>query len=168
MGLAQVFTINEEIEDFKMQVILLEKVQNVGELGDTVKVKPGYARNYLVPQGKAVPATPQHVAEFEEKRAELERQQAEVLAAAKTRAEALQGRTLSVVCKAGDEGRLFGSVGTQDIAEAAASAGLELSRNEIRLPKEFIRQVGEYEINVHLHTDVDATLMLDVVAEGSV
>lgn len=149
-----------------MRVILLEKVQNVGELGDTVKVKPGYARNYLVPKGKAVPATPQHVAEFEERRAELERQQAEALAAAQARAQSLEGRALSVVRKAGEEGRLFGSVGTQDIAEAAEAAGIELARNEIRLPKDFIRQVGEYEIGVNLHADVQATVTLNVVAEG--
>lgn len=149
-----------------MQVILLEKVQNVGELGDNVKVRPGYARNYLIPKGKAVPATPEHVAEFEARRSELERQQAEILEAGRARAETINGRTLSVVRKAGEEGRLFGSVGTQDIAEAAAAAGFELARNEIRLPVDSIRQVGEYEVGVHLHADVEATITLSVIAEA--
>lgn len=148
-----------------MQVILLEAVENLGKLGDTVKVKPGYARNYLLPQGKAMPATKENLAEVEAHRAELERQEAEALADARARAEQLQGREVTVVRKAGDEGKLFGSVGPVDIAEALSKEGVEVERQEIRLPVDSIRQTGEYSIGVHLHAEVETTITLHVVAD---
>lgn len=148
-----------------MQVILLETVENLGKLGDTVKVKPGFARNYLLPKGKAMPATKENLAQVEAQRAELERQAAAALEAAKTRAAALEGRTVTVARKAGDEGKLFGSVGTVDIAEALAADGIEVERHEIRLPADTIRQIGEYSIGVHLHAEVEVEITLNVVAE---
>jgi large subunit ribosomal protein L9 len=148
-----------------MQVILLEAVENLGKLGDTVKVKPGYARNYLLPQGKAMLATKENLAEIEAHRAELERQEAEALAMAKTRAEELEGREIVVVRKAGDEGKLFGSVGPADISEALAKQGAEVERQEIRLPVDSIRQTGVYSVGVHLHTEVETTITLRVVAD---
>ena len=148
-----------------MNVILLEKVQNLGKLGDRIKVKNGYARNYLLPQGKAVLATPQNVAIFEERRAALEKAEAEILAKAKARYEAINNQTITISVKAGEEGKLFGSVGTNDIAEAATSAGFDLARHEIRLPSGALRNTGSYEIGVHLHPDVDAQLTVNVVAE---
>ncbi len=148
-----------------MQVILLETVENLGKLGDTVKVKPGYARNFLLPQGKAMPATKENLAEVEAHRAELERQEAEALAAAKARAEQLEGREVTVVRKAGDEGKLFGSVGPADIAEALSQDGIEVERQEIRLPADTIRQTGDYSIGVHLHAEVESTITLHVVAD---
>lgn len=149
-----------------MEVILLEKIDNLGGLGDKVNVKPGYGRNYLIPSGKAVAATKSNLEQFEARRAELEQQASEALAAAearKARIEALTG--VSVGRKAGDEGRLFGSVGTSDIAAAVSAAGVELSKREVRLPDGPLHTVGEFEIQVHLHTDVDAVLNLSVVAE---
>ncbi len=148
-----------------MQVILLETVENLGKLGDTVKVKPGYARNFLLPQGKAMPATKENLAEVEAHRAELERQEAEALAAARARAEQLEGREVTVVRKAGDEGKLFGSVGPADIAEALSQDGVEVERQEIRLPVDTIRQTGDYSIGVHLHAEVETTIALHVVAD---
>ncbi len=148
-----------------MQVILLETVENLGKLGDTVKVKPGYARNFLLPQGKAMPATKENLAEVEAHRAELERQEAEALAAARARAEQLEGREVTVVRKAGDEGKLFGSVGPADIAEALSQDGVEVERQEIRLPVDTIRQTGDYSIGVHLHAEVESTVTLHVVAD---
>lgn len=148
-----------------MQVILLEKVQNLGELGDTVKVKPGFARNYLIPSGKAVAATPANMAEFEAQRAELERQQAEAVTLAKARAEQLEGMSITVIRKAGDEGKLFGSVGPADVAQAIVASGVEVERQEIRMPGDSIRQIGEYTIEVQLHADVSASVGLQVEAE---
>ncbi|MDH3314218.1 MAG: 50S ribosomal protein L9 [Gammaproteobacteria bacterium] len=148
-----------------MQIILLEAVENLGKLGDTVKVKPGYARNFLLPQGKAMPATKENLAEVEARRAELERQEMDALAAAKARAEQLEGREVSVARKAGDEGKLFGSVGTADISEALAKESIEVERHEIRLPADNIRQVGDYSIGVHLHAEVETTITLHVIAE---
>lgn len=148
-----------------MQVILLEAVENLGKLGDTVKVKPGYARNYLLPQGKAMPATKENLAEVEARRAELERQEAEALEAAKNRAAQLEGREVTIARKAGDEGKLFGSVGTVDIADALASDGIEVERQEIRLPADTIRRTGEYDIGIHLHAEVEVEIKLNVVAE---
>ena len=148
-----------------MQVILLENVQNLGVLGDTVKVRPGYARNFLIPHGKAVAATPANVAEFEARRAELERQQGEIIAAARTRAEAIDGLEITIAQKAGEEGKLFGSVGTVDIAESITAAGHEVARAEVRLPGDAIRQVGEHPIVIHLHTEVEANVMLHVIPE---
>jgi large subunit ribosomal protein L9 len=149
-----------------MQIILLEKVQNLGELGDNVKVKPGYARNYLIPSGKAVPATAANMAEFEARRAELERQQAEAVAAASARAEKLAGLEVTVRRKAGEEGKLFGSVGPADVADAVTATGTEIERHEVRMPGDSIRQLGEYEIEVQLHADVFATVNLKVEAES--
>ena len=149
-----------------MDVVLLEKIDNLGGLGEKVSVKSGYGRNYLIPQGKAVVATKENVAEFEARRAELEKQAAEALAAAearKARIEALTGVTIGR--KAGDEGRLFGSVGTSDIAAAVTTAGVEVVKREVRLPNGPLNTTGEFEIELHLHTDVDVLLRLAVVAE---
>lgn len=148
-----------------MEVILLEKVENLGELGDRVKVRPGYGRNYLLPHGKAKPATAENVEFFRERRAELERKAAEALAAAQQRAEGLTGLTVTIAAKAGDEGKLFGSVGTQDIADAVTAAGVEIERHEVRLPEGPIRATGEYEIELHLYTDVNAAVAVVVTAE---
>lgn len=148
-----------------MQVILLEKVQNLGELGDDVKVRPGFARNFLIPQGKAVAATEENIAAFEARRAELEQQQADALGAAQARATALEGLVITVVRKAGDEGRLFGSVGTQDIADAIVEVGFEVKRSEVRLPSDSLRQTGDHEASLHLHPDVDVTITVQIEAE---
>ena len=148
-----------------MEVILLEKVANLGNLGDKVSIKAGYGRNYLIPQGKAAMATPAKIKEFEERRAELEKQAAEKMAAANARGEALSKLDISIACKAGDEGRLFGSVGTQTIAEAVTSAGVKVEKSEVRMPHGTIRQIGEYDIAFHLHSDVEVTLPIKVVAE---
>ena len=149
-----------------MEVILLEKVANLGNLGDKVTIKAGYGRNYLVPQGKAVPATAKKVEEFEARRAELEKAAAEKLAAANSRGEALGKLTVVIAHKAGDEGKLFGSVGTLNIAEAITEAGVKVDKHEIRMPDGVIRQVGTYPIDVHLHTDVVVTMSIGVVAEA--
>ncbi len=149
-----------------MEVILLDKVNNLGTLGDKVKVKNGFARNYLIPSGKAKPATPENIKEFETIRAELEKKSSDALAAAesrKGRIEALE--SLAIKAKAGGEGKLFGSVGTFDIVEAAEAAGVEISKSEVRLPLGNIRELGEHEISIHLHTDVDAVLKIIVVEE---
>jgi large subunit ribosomal protein L9 len=149
-----------------MEVILLEKIVKLGELGDKVTVKPGYGRNFLIPQGKAVPATANNVAEFEARRAELEGVAAEAVAQAEVRAGRLaELGQIAITVVAGEEGKLFGSVGTRDIADAITSAGVELSKAEVRLPEGALREVGEYEIKVHLHSDVDATVQLAIVAE---
>lgn len=149
-----------------MEVILLEKVQRLGGLGDKVSVKRGFARNYLIPKGIAVAATPANVAEFEARRAELERQQADVLASADQRAAALEGTEITVLRKAGEEGRLFGSVGPADVVQALAEAGREITRQEVRMPGgDPIRQLGEYEVAIHVHMDVDATIRLRVEPE---
>lgn len=148
-----------------MQVILLERVQNLGELGDTVKVKPGYARNYLIPQGHAVLATKENLAEFEARRAELERQESEALAAVQSRAQALEGMEVTITRKTAEEGKLFGSVGPQDIADALAAAGQEVARHEVRLIDDTLRQVGDYPVRVHLYADVEASITVHVVSE---
>lgn len=148
-----------------MEVILLEKVENLGALGDRVKVRAGYARNYLIPQGKAKYATEANIAEFEARRAELERAAAEALQAAEARKAALDGLKVTVKAHAGGEGKLFGSVGPGDIAHALEEAGHEVERKEIRLPAGPIRQIGEYEVTLHLHSDVDAVITVEVVPE---
>lgn len=148
-----------------MQIILLEKVANLGELGDQVTVKPGYARNFLFPQSKAVPATKTNVAEFEARRADLEAQAAAKLATAESRKEKIEEIELSVAVKAGDEGKLFGSLGNRDIAELATEAGVELAKSEVRLPEGPIRNVGEFDVTIQLHAEVSAVLKLHVVAE---
>ena len=149
-----------------MEVILFETVQNLGGVGDTVRVKPGYARNYLIPQGKAVPATEQARAAVEERRAELEKQEAEVRSAAQAKSESIDGMTLEIARKAGDEGKLFGSVGSSDIVEAFASKDISIKRTEIQLPEGAIRQIGEYEITVRLHSDVQVSVNLHVVPDA--
>jgi large subunit ribosomal protein L9 len=148
-----------------VDVILLEKVANLGGIGDRVKVKPGYARNFLLPQGKATMATPENVARFEARRAELERKAQESLYAAQQRATALQDFKLRITAKAGSEGKLFGSVGTADIAEAVTAAGHEIERSEVRLPSGPVRVIGEHVVILHLHTDVEVSLPVTIVAE---
>jgi len=147
-----------------MDVILLEKVENLGGLGDKVAVKPGYGRNFLIPTGKAVAATKANLEAFEARRAELEKQAMEALAAAEARKAKIEELSVSIARKAGDEGRLFGSVGAADIAAAVTAAGVELERREVRLSDGPFHNTGEYEVQLHLHTDVDATLKLVVVA----
>ena len=148
-----------------MQVILLEKIRRLGELGDTVKVKSGYGRNFLIPQGKAVSATEANKKFFEQRRAELEKKQAEILAAAQARAEKLAGLAVTIASKAGDEGKLFGSVGTRDIAEAVSKAGVAIEKSEVRLPNGALRMVGEYDISIALHSEVTGTVKIAIVAE---
>lgn len=150
-----------------MEVILLEKIANLGNLGDRVTIKPGYGRNYLVPQGKAVLVTQERLAEFEQRRAELEKAAAEKLAAAQARADAISKLEIVITQKAGDEGKLFGSVGTQNIADAITQAGAKVEKHEVRLPEGVIRHIGEYDIDINLHTDVVVTLPIKVVAEQS-
>ncbi|SEG71905.1 50S ribosomal protein L9 [Marinobacterium lutimaris] len=148
-----------------MEVILLESIGKLGQLGDKVSVKGGFGRNFLIPQGKAVPATEGNVARFEERRAELEQAEAEKLTAAQARADQFNDLELSVVAKAGDEGKLFGSIGTRDIADAISEAGIAVEKSEVRLPAGVIRTVGEFEVALQLHPEVTATMKLTVVAE---
>ena len=151
-----------------MEVILLEKIESLGGLGDKVKVRSGYGRNFLIPTGRAVPATEANLKIFEERRAELEAQAQEKLASAvarKEKIEALEGG-ITVVHRAGEEGKLFGSVGTAEIAEAATAAGVDIARSEVRLPTGAIRVAGDYEITIHLHPEVEAILPLHVVGEA--
>ncbi|MCO1693141.1 50S ribosomal protein L9 [Pseudomonas aeruginosa] len=148
-----------------MEVILLEKVANLGNLGDKVNIKGGYARNFLLPQGKAAVATAENVAAFEARRAELEKAAAEKKAAAEARAAQLSELVVTLGAHAGDEGKLFGSIGTRDIAEAVSAAGYPLEKAEVRLPNGALRNTGEFDVAVHLHTDVETTLKLIIVAE---
>lgn len=149
-----------------MEVILLEKVENLGELGDKVSVKPGYARNFLVPSGKAKPATAENLAEFEALRAELEKQAAEARATAEARREQIEALgSIEVRSVVGSEGKLFGSVGPADICDALAAAGVEVERKEVRMPEGPIREVGEQVVALHLHSDIDASVTVNVVAE---
>ena len=148
-----------------MQVILLDKIGNLGGLGDQVNVKSGYARNFLIPQGKVVMATKDNVAMFETRRAELEAKVAEQLAAAEARAETvntLEGVTIA--SKAGDEGKLFGSIGTRDIADAITAAGVAVVKSEVRLPEGALRNLGEFEVSIQLHSEVFATAKITIVA----
>ncbi len=147
-----------------MQVILLDKVTNLGDLGDQVNVRPGYGRNFLIPNGKAVMATPDNKAHFDARRAELEKAAADVLATAEARAEKINGTTVEIASKAGDEGKLFGSVGTVDIAEAVSAAGTEVAKQEVRLPEGALRHLGEFDVELQLHTDVSATVKVQIVA----
>jgi len=147
-----------------MEVILLEKIANLGNLGDKVAVKAGYARNFLLPFGKATPATAENVAAFEARRAELEKLAAEKKAEADARAAQLAELTVTIAANAGEEGKLFGSIGTRDIADAVTAAGVAIEKSEVRLPDGALRTVGEFDIDVQLHTDVDATVKLVVVA----
>jgi large subunit ribosomal protein L9 len=147
-----------------MEVILLEKVGGLGNLGDKVRVKGGFGRNYLIPYGKAVSATPANVAHFEARRAELEAAANERLAAAQARAEKLAGLKVTIKANSGDEGKLFGSVGTRDIADAVtAASGIEVGKSEVRLPNGVIRTLGDFEIDLQLHGDVTQTISVSVV-----
>jgi large subunit ribosomal protein L9 len=148
-----------------MQVILLEKVANLGQLGDVVRVKDGFARNYLIPQGKARRATPENLAEFEKRRTELEKNQAQALAAAQEKGAKLDGLTVQIAQKAGVDGKLFGSVTNFDIAEALGKQGFEVSKSAIRMPQGPLKAVGEHPLKVALHTDVIVTVTVSVVAE---
>ncbi|MCP8900606.1 50S ribosomal protein L9 [Gilvimarinus xylanilyticus] len=148
-----------------MEVILLEKVGKLGAIGDKVTVKSGFGRNFLVPQGKAVPATASNIAEFEARRAELEAAAAEKKAEAEKRAEKLADLAVTIEANAGDEGKLFGSIGTRDIAEAITAAGVDVVKSEVRLPEGVIREVGEYDIDVQVHAEVIQAIKLSVVPE---
>lgn len=148
-----------------MEVILLEKIKNLGALGAKVKVKPGYGRNFLVPQGKAVPATAKNVADFEARRVELERKANEQLADAQSRGERIGALAVVIAAKAGDEGKLFGSVGTRDIAEAISKLGEAVDKSEVRLPTGALRSTGDYDIDLQLHPEVTVTVKVTIVAE---
>lgn len=149
-----------------MEVILLDKVSGLGDLGDKVAVKPGYGRNFLIPSGKAIPATRTNLAEFEKRRAELEKGAAGKLAVAESRKAAVEGLNgITISHKAGEEGKLFGSVGTVDISSACNEAGVAVEKNEIRLPDGPLRATGEFEVVLHLHPDVNAILKVIVIAE---
>ena len=148
-----------------MEIILLEKIQNLGNLGDQVTVKPGFGRNFLIPSGKAVPATKENVEKFEAQRAELEKAMADQLSNAQSRAEKINELQISITHKAGNEGKLFGSVTGQEIAETATNAGVEIHKSEVQLPEGPFRMVGDYEVSINLHADVNATLKVSVVPE---
>ena len=148
-----------------MKVILLDKVENLGGLGDLVTVKPGYGRNYLIPSGKAAPATEENQRLFEERRAELERQVAEALTAAQARAERLNGMSVAIACKTGEEGKLFGSVGATDIAEAITNAGVEVKKQEVRMPEGQLRHTGAFTVELHLHPEVNVDVSIEIVPE---
>ena len=148
-----------------MEVILLQKVENLGNLGDKVKVRAGYGRNFLIPQGKAKPATAKNVAEFEQRRAELEKHAAEALSTAEQRKTGLDGKVITINAKAGQEGKLFGSVGTVDIAEALTTSGQKVERKEVRMPQGPIRVAGEHKVEIHLHTDVNVEITVNIIAE---
>jgi large subunit ribosomal protein L9 len=148
-----------------MNVILLEHFANLGELGDEVTVKGGYARNYLIPKGKAVRATAANRAVFEERRAELEQAANEQLSAAQARAEKLKDLSVTFVAMAGEEGKLYGSVGTKDIADLVTAQAIEINKSEVRLPEGVIRSTGEYEVDLQLHSEVTVSITLTVVPE---
>ena len=148
-----------------MDVILLQRIKNLGKLGDKVSVKAGYGRNYLIPQGKAVSATEANTSAFEARRAELEKQEAEVLSSAQSRADKLNEVNVVITAKAGDEGKLFGSIGTRDIADALTASGIEVDRAEVRLPNGALRYTGEFNVAVQLHHDVTAEVLVTIVSE---
>ena len=150
-----------------MNVILLDKVANLGSLGDNVNVKSGFARNFLFPQGKAVPATKANTEQFEARRAELEKKVAAELASSEARADKVSGLgEVTIVSKAGEEGKLFGSIGTRDIALAITDAGVEVAKAEVKMPEGVIREVGEFDIAIQLHPEVTATIKIVVIAEA--
>ena len=148
-----------------MDVILLEKVKNLGDLGDTVKVKPGYGRNFLLPQGKALPATPDNLKVFEARKAELIKKAGDSLSAAKARAEKLGGKTLVIKALTAEEGKLYGSVGIADVVRAANAAGFDVKKSEIDMPNGAIRQLGSYPVTLRLHTEVEASITVTVEEE---
>lgn len=149
-----------------MEVILLEDIANLGELGEKVNVKAGYGRNFLIPQKKAVPATKQNLVEFEARRAELQKLADEKLAAAKARAEQINALDITISTKAGDEGKLFGSITNRDIVDAVVAKGVEIEKNEVQMPEGPIRSLGEYQIAVQLHAEVTAEVKVGVIAEA--
>jgi len=149
-----------------MQLILLQKVINLGNLGDLVNVKPGYGRNFLVPQGKAVPATPTNIAEFEQRRADYEARARELLGGAEARKAKIEGQSVTIPANASTEGKLYGSVGPRDIAEAFTAAGLPLNKSEVVMGEGPIRRTGEFDVVVHLHADVETTVKVVVVPEA--
>ncbi len=148
-----------------MEVILLEKINKLGALGDKVNVKSGYGRNFLFPQGKALPATKKNLEEFEKRRAELEKKATDELTLANARADELNELEIVITRRAGDEGRMFGSVSNNDVADALNNAGIRVAKKEIRMPEGAIRQLGEYDVNVHLHPEVDAHIKVIIQAE---
>lgn len=149
-----------------MNVILLERMGRLGSLGDKVSVRPGYARNYLIPQGKAVRATAESTAQFEARRAELEKQAAENLAAAQARADAISNLSITIAGRAADEGRLYGSIGTIELTDAITTAGVAVHKSEIRLPNGPLRTLGEHEISVQVHSDIMIAVKINVVPEA--
>ncbi|MBZ2190222.1 50S ribosomal protein L9 [Alcanivorax sp. JB21] len=150
-----------------MQVILLDKIKNLGDLGAVVDVRAGYGRNFLIPQGKALPATKANLAVVEERRAELQKQAEEAMGAAQARLEKLADAQVTIGSKAGDEGKLFGSIGTRDIAEAiSAQTGVEIEKSEVKMPNGALRSTGEFEIDLQLHAEVSTTIKVAVVAEA--
>jgi len=148
-----------------MDVILLEKVKNLGDLGDTVKVKPGYGRNFLLPQGKALPATAGNLKVFEARKAELLKKATDSLSAAKMRAEQLNGKTLTIKALTAEEGKLYGSIGPSDIVRAAQAAGLDLKKAEVDMPTGPIRQIGSFPVTLRLHTEVESSLTVVIEEE---
>jgi len=148
-----------------MEVILIEKVDRLGGLGDLVNVRSGFARNYLLPTGKAKVATAENVAEIEARRAEFEKIETEAVSAAEARRDQLSGLDISITAKSGTEGKLFGSIGNTDIADAVVAAGVEIAKREVRLPDGPLRLAGEYEITLHLHADVDAVVKVTIIGE---
>lgn len=150
-----------------MQVILLQRVVNLGKLGETVDVKAGYGRNYLIPQGKALPANEANIAKFEARRAELEAIEAKELQEAQSRADALSDVNVIMRAKVGDEGKLFGSIGARDIADALTASGLPVDRSEVKMPEGSFRQVGEYKVTIQLHHDITADIMVTILSEDA-
>ncbi|MGH1542908.1 MAG: 50S ribosomal protein L9 [Arenicella sp.] len=148
-----------------MQIILLEKITNLGNLGDLVNVKSGYARNYLVPQGKATIATEENIKKFEERRTELEKASADKLQAAQARANEMSGQQVEIISRASEEGKLFGSVGVYEVAEAFTAKGLELNKSEVQLPEGPLKDVGEHEVAINVHSEVDFTVIVTIIAE---
>lgn len=148
-----------------MEVILFEKIDRLGGIGDLVNVKAGFARNYLLPQGKAKVATDANKAEIEERRAEFEKMAAEALVTAEKRRDLVEAKPVEITAKSGTEGKLFGSIGNMDIAAAFVEAGIEIEKREVRLPEGPIRQAGEYEVTLHLHADINAVAKVTIIGE---
>lgn len=148
-----------------MQLILLENIQNVGTLGDVVNVKPGFGRNYLLPQGKAVPATKANMASFESRRAELEAKAADAMGSAKARRNAVADQVISITANASSEGKLYGSIGTREIADALTQAGYAVEKNEVILSDGVFREAGEYEVVLSFYADVDTTITLKIIGD---
>tara|TARA_R110002096_G_scaffold3280_10_gene16315 strand:+ start:44 stop:565 length:522 start_codon:yes stop_codon:yes gene_type:complete len=151
-----------------MEVILLEKIHKLGALGDKVRVRAGYGRNFLIPQKRAVPATAENIEKFEAQRAELEKAQSDVLAAAQARLSAIVDLVVTITAKAGPEGKLYGSIGTAEIAAAVSATGNELEKREVQLPDGALRELGEYDVMVHLHADAEAPIKVNIVSEDAI